>query len=414
MQVHMQAESPCSRSPRNGIGPSKMYTTFLSPLRAVHKHIAMSSPRTIFIAVIGLGGVGRAFLSQLQTLQHRFKSAKPPIDLRLILARRSQKQIWSEDWSPLDPATIAEQVSKSSAPLLPWNEVLEYLKTAPGKVILVDNTSDAELARSYPEVLSRGISIVTPNKKAFSDNYALWQDIFAAAANGTGSPSNGYVFHESTVGAGLPVLSTLKELVETGDQATKIEGVFSGTMSFLFNSFMPVGGGGGKFAAEVKKAKELGYTEPDPRDDLNGLDVARKLTILARLAGLPVESPTSFPVQSLIPKELESCSSGDEFLGKLPDFDSQMEDLKASAAKEGKVVRFVGSIDVPSKAVKVGLEKFDASHPIAALKGSDNIINFYTERYGSNPLIIQGAGAGGEVTAMGVTGDLIKVIRLLH
>lgn len=185
-------------------------------------------------------------------------------------------------------------------------------------------------------------------------------------------------------------------------------------MSFLFNSFQPLGGGGGKFAAEVKKAKELGYTEPDPRDDLNGLDVARKLTILARIAGLPVESPTSFPVQSLIPKELESASSGDEFLQRLPEFDAQMDQLKEEASKEGKVIRFVGSIDVPSKQVKVGLEKFDASHPIAALKGSDNIINFYTKRYSSNPLIIQGAGAGGDVTAMGVTGDLLKVIRVLQ
>lgn len=190
--------------------------------------------------------------------------------------------------------------------------------------------------------------------------------------------------------------------------------MFSGTMSFLFNSFQPLGGGGGKFAAEVKKAKELGYTEPDPRDDLNGLDVARKLTILARIAGLPVESPTSFPVQSLIPSELESASSGDEFLQRLPEFDAQMDKLKDEATKEGKVIRFVGSIDVPSKQVKVGLEKFDASHPIAALKGSDNIINFYTKRYGSNPLIIQGAGAGGDVTAMGVTGDLLKVIRVLQ
>jgi homoserine dehydrogenase len=143
------------------------------------------------------------------------------------------------------------------------------------------------------------------------------------------------------------------------------------------------------------------------------LDVARKLTILARLAGLRVESPTSFPVQSLIPKELESVSSGDEFLERLPNFDAQMEETKIAAEKEGKVVRFVGSIDVAKNEVKVGLEKFDRSHPIAALKGSDNIISFYTKRYGANPLIIQGAGAGGEVTAMGVTGDLIKVLERL-
>jgi homoserine dehydrogenase len=283
---------------------------------------------------------------------------------------------------------------------------------APGKVVLVDNTSSQDVADAYPDFLEKGISIVTPNKKAFSGSYTLWQSIFAAASNGTGS--GGYIYHESSVGAGLPVISTLKDLVETGDEVIRIEGVFSGTMSFLFNSFQPTSGGGGKFSAEVKTAKEKGFTEPDPRDDLNGLDVARKLTILARLAGLDVESPTSFPVESLIPKELESCSSGDEFLSRLPEFDGQMDELKASAEKEGKVVRFVGSVDVPKGAVKVGLEKFDKSHPIAALKGSDNIIAFYTKRYGDNPLIIQGAGAGGDVTAMGVTADLVKVIRLLH
>lgn len=261
---------------------------------------------------------------------------------------------------------------------------------------------------AYPAVLKKGISIVTPNKKAFSGSYNLWQEIFAAA-----NESGAKVYHESSVGAGLPVISTLKELVDTGDEVTRIEGVFSGTMSFLFNSFAPTEGKGGKWSAEVAKAKELGYTEPDPRDDLNGLDVARKLTILARLAGLPVESPTSFPVQSLIPKELESVASGDEFLQRLPEFDSQMEETKNAAEKEGKVVRFVGSIDVGKKEVKVGLEKFNRSHPIAALKGSDNIISFYTKRYGANPLIIQGAGAGGEVTAMGVTGDLIKVLERL-
>jgi homoserine dehydrogenase len=299
-------------------------------------------------------------------------------------------------------------LAESTQEPLSLSAIIDFLAAAPSKAILVDNTSSQDVANEYPAVLLKGISIVTPNKKAFSGSYKLWEDIFSAA-----STSGAKVYHESSVGAGLPVISTLKELVDTGDEVTRIEGVFSGTMSFLFNSFAPTESSGGKWSAEVKKAKELGYTEPDPRDDLNGLDVARKLTILARLAGLPVESPTSFPVQSLIPKELESVSTGDEFLQRLPDFDVQMEETKAAAEKEGKVVRFVGSIDVAKKEVNVGLEKFDRSHPIAALKGSDNIISFYTRRYGANPLIIQGAGAGGEVTAMGVTGDLIKVLERL-
>ena len=264
--------------------------------------------------------------------------------------------LFSESFRPLSFSSWENDLASSKQPVLQSNELVEYLATAPEKVILVDNTSSLAVADDYPEFLKRGISVVTPNKKGFSDRLELWDDIFSAAGNGSGN--GGYVFHESTVGAGLPVLSSLKELVETGDQVTKIEGVFSGTMSFLFNSFMPVGGGGGKFSAEVKKAKELGYTEPDPRDDLNGLDVARKLTILARLSGLKVQNPTSFPVQSLIPKELESCSSGDEFMEKLPQYDDQMEKLKKEAADEGKVVRFVGSIDVQKNDVKVGLEKY--------------------------------------------------------
>ncbi|ROW08393.1 hypothetical protein VMCG_03331 [Cytospora schulzeri] len=364
----------------------------------------MAATKQVYIGIIGAGGVGKCFLSQLEQLAQR----RPDPKLVLCYISTSSKSLYSSNYAPIDVPTALSQLQTSSVgapPALP--KVAEYLASVPAgaKAVLIDNTSSQDVAESYPLFLSRGVSIVTPNKKAFSGSYKLWQDIFSAASSGGAK-----VYHESSCGAGLPVISTLKDLVDTGDEVTRIEGVFSGTMSFLFNSFAPLEGAGGNWSAEVAKAKDLGYTEPDPRDDLNGLDVARKLTILARLAGLPVESPTSFPVQSLIPKELESVASGDEFLQKLPGFDSQMEEVKTSAEKEGKVVRFVGSIDVASKQVKVGLEKFDRSHPIAALKGSDNIISFYTKRYGSNPLIIQGAGAGGEVTAMGVTSDLIKVL----
>jgi len=370
----------------------------------------MPHPRQVFIAVVGAGGVGKAFLSQLSGLAQRFsQSPAAPYYISLVWISTSKKAVYHADYKSI--SGWEAELQQSTTPPLPPSELAEYLVKAPGKVVLVDNTSSQEVADSYPTFLKKGISIVTPNKKAFSSSYNLWQQIFHAAANGSGT--GGYVYHESSVGAGLPVLSTLKDLVETGDEVQKIEGVFSGTMSFLFNSFQPTSGGGGKFSAEVTSAKEKGYTEPDARDDLNGLDVARKLTILARLAGLPVESPTSFPVQSLIPSELASCSSGDEFLQRLPEFDGQMEQLKKDAESEGKVIRFVGSVDVAKGEVKVGLDKFDKSHPIAALKGSDNIIAFYTKRYGDNPLIIQGAGAGGEVTAMGVTADLVKVLRLL-
>lgn len=363
----------------------------------------MASRKQVYISIIGAGGVGKCFLAQLEQLAVR----RPTPKLNLCYISTSKKALYNPDFTPLEMSSaVAQLASTSTVPLAPTG-LVECLATLPegAKAVIVDNTSSQEVAESYPLFLERGVSIVTPNKKAFSGSYKLWQDIFAAATK-----SGAKVYHESSCGAGMPIISTLNDLVNTGDEITRIEGVFSGTMSFLFNSFAPTEGSGGKWSAEVKKAKELGYTEPDPREDLNGLDVARKLTILARLSGLPVESPTSFPVQSLVPKELESVSSGDEFLEKLPEFDSQMEEVKALSEKEGKVVRFVGSIDMASKQVKVGLEKLDRSHPIAALKGSDNIISFYTKRYGSNPLIIQGAGAGGVVTAMGVTSDLLKVL----
>lgn len=223
------------------------------------------------------------------------------------------------------------------------------------------------------------------------------------------------VYHESSVGAGLPVISTLKDLVATGDKVTRIEGVFSGTMSYLFNTFSPVSNDSGQSWSQiVAKAKAAGFTEPDPRDDLNGMDVARKLTILARLAGLKVEGPSSFPVQSLIPKELESASSVDAFMSKLPNHDREMETYKTEAKAANKVVRYIGSVDVGSRAVKVGLQMVDLGSPTANLKGSDNLICFYTERYGANPLVVQGGGAGGDVTAMGVTADLIKVMERLR
>ncbi|KAI4289016.1 MAG: hypothetical protein L6R35_001724 [Caloplaca aegaea] len=364
----------------------------------------MGNLKQVHIAVVGAGGVGRHFLTQCSQLLSKHPNAS------VVLISRSNRSLRVPSFNHrLSLSTWEQDLAASDSPACSPSEIIHFLSSAPGKCIVVDNTSNQDVAASYPEFLKNGISIVTPNKKAFSSDLKLWQSIFESAY-----PRNelgGLFYHESSVGACLPIISTLKDLVDTGDEIQKIEGVFSGTMSFLFNSFAPIEGKGGKWSDEVAKAKNAGYTEPDPRDDLNGADVARKLVILARIAGLPIKSTNSFPVQSLIPKELEQCTSGDEFLERLPEFDGEMEKVKAAAEKKQKVVRFVGSIDVVRREVKVGLEELEKSHPIAGLKGSDNIISFYTKRYGSNPLIVQGAGAGGEVTAMGVTADLIKVLQ---
>jgi len=359
----------------------------------------------VFLAVIGVGGVGKCFLNQLAALPDLLRPY-------LIFVARSTKNVASEDYRPIPISQAETLLAQSSLPLLNLFELATFLSRAPGRPVIVDNTSSQEIANAYPTFLAQGISIVTPNKKAFSSGLGLWQDIFAAVGASAGKAM---IYHESSVGAGLPVISTLKDLVMTGDQVTRIEGVFSGTMSFLFNSFAPTEDvATGKWSEIVAQAKAAGYTEPDPRDDLNGMDVARKLTILARLSGLNVEGPSAFPIQSLIPSELETAASAEEFMTKLPNYDGEMEGYKLKAKQEGKVVRYVGSIDVARGQVKVGLVMVDRGSPIAGLKGSDNLICFYTRRYGSNPLVIQGAGAGGEVTAMGVTGDLIKVVERLR
>ena len=334
----------------------------------------------------GVGGVGRHVIAQLHLISKDYPN------LRLCHISRSRNSLYAQDFEqPLPFDSWERDLAQAAQEPLSLNGLLKYLASAPGKSVVVDNTSSSDVAAAYPMFLKQGISVVTPNKKAFSGSLELWKDIFSSVRSSS-NLTGGYVYHESSVGAGLPIISTLKDLVDTGDEVARIEGVFSGTMSFLFNTFAPVQGTGGVWSDEVRRAKAAGFTEPDPREDLNGLDVARKLVILARLSGLDIQNTSSFPVQSLIPKELESVESADEFMEGLPRFDGAMASMRDDANAQGKVVRFVGSIDVKKAVLNVGIQTFDKSHPIAALKGSDNIISFYTKRYGSNPLIVQGGG----------------------
>ncbi|KAH3900067.1 probable Homoserine dehydrogenase [Saccharomycodes ludwigii] len=353
--------------------------------------------KTVNVAIVGTGVVGAAFLDQILSM-------KSNITYNIIAICQLGSSLISKDYKPLEitASTWRSAIESSASSGLSTEELLEFLKKSPLPAILVDNTSNENLAKSYPKFVSSGISIATPNKKAFSSNLSLWKEIF------TFRPTDGLVYHEATVGAGLPIVNFLKEIIQTGDKVEKIEGIFSGTLSYIFNEFSTVKPNTVNFSDVVKVAKKLGYTEPDPRDDLNGLDVARKVTILARIAGLEVESPSSFPVQSLIPKPLETVSTSAEFLEKLPEYDFELKKLKEEAALENKVLRFIGQVDIPSKTVSVGIAKYDFSHPFASLKGSDNVISIKTKRY-TNPVVIQGAGAGSEVTAAGVLSDVIKI-----
>ncbi|KIP02410.1 hypothetical protein PHLGIDRAFT_112073 [Phlebiopsis gigantea 11061_1 CR5-6] len=361
----------------------------------------MSRKSPLSVAIIGVGLVGSELISQLLSLPS-------PSPFKLVSLSSSKRTVFSQDGLSVTPESWTSTLA-SSASTPDLVALAEQLSTLP-RAVLVDNTAAQNVAEVYPEFLKRGVHVVTPNKKAFSGTQQLYDEILK-----TSKESGARWLNESTVGAGLPVVQTLKDLVATGDKVKKIEGVFSGTMSYIFNEFSTASPGGPAFSSVVRIAREKGYTEPHPADDLNGADVARKLAILARsipsLQSTLPEGYLSVSTRSLVPDALASVASGSEFVDRLSGFDAEYEKLRDEARAEGSVLRFVGVIDVETGIVKADLEKYPATHPFAtSLGGSDNIIMFHTERYSPRPLIVQGAGAGAAVTAMGVMSDLLKLV----
>ncbi len=355
------------------------------------------STRAAVVAVIGSGLVGGALLEQLRATSRAIYIGAVCNSTKMSIATLPEGA---------DPAHVAPEMVSRPLNLQSMVEAVEALaERLHATPIVVDCTSSQAIADSYPAWLRRGVSVVTPNKKAFSGPAQAWREVRRAAAEGHAACK-----HEATVGAGLPILTTLEDLVDTGDSIKRVEGIFSGTLSFLFNTFCPATAAGSAepFSAVVAKAKQAGYTEPDPRDDLNGTDMARKVVILARLCGLDVEL-SSMKVASLVPEPLRACSA-EEYMRRLPEFDAEMEKLKAEAQAKGQVIRFVGVVDVAKKEVSVSLGTYPATHPFAALQGSDNVIAFTTQRY-TRPLVIQGAGAGAQVTAHGIFRDIIELTR---
>ena len=262
--------------------------------------------------------------------------------------------------------------------------------------MVIDCSGSAEVAGRYEGWLAAGIHVVTPNKQAGSGPLARYQSIRAAAA-----ASGARFRYEATVGAGLPVITTLRDLVDTGDEVLSIEGIFSGTLAWLFNRF----DGSQPFSALVEQARGMGYTEPDPRDDLSGIDVARKLVILAREAGREL-SLEQVQVESLVPEALRA-GSVDDFMQRLGDNDEALLQRLQQARVRGAVLRYVAALS--AQGASVGLVEVPVDHAFANLKLTDNVVQFRTRRYCDNPLVVQGPGAGPEVTAAGVFADLLRV-----
>ncbi len=366
-------------------------------LRAAHSGFYLSA-KTLSIGLIGPGTVGRTLLGQLNRQAARLERDFN-LDLRVRAIARSKSMLfgerrirldrWAEDFETqavdIDFALFEKHVNPDHLP----------------HAVIIDCTASPEIAARYADWLARGINIITPNKKAFSGPLDAYRELEHKAKLGSS-----HYFYETTVGAALPIISTLRDLIDTGDEIYTVQGILSGTLAYLFNVF----DGTRPFSEIVRQAKDSGYTEPDPRDDLSGMDVARKLTILARELGQPLEIG-DFPVQNLVPEALRTASV-DQFMDRLPDYDAAMERLYAKAQADGKKLRYVARLGIDGRA-GVGLEAVDAGHAFSNINLTDNIVQFESARYADNPLVIQGPGAGPEVTAGGVFSDLLRLASYL-
>jgi aspartokinase/homoserine dehydrogenase 1 len=264
--------------------------------------------------------------------------------------------------------------------------------------IFVDCTSSEEVTSFYEDILSANISIVTPNKKANSGSMEKYHALKATAFK-----RGAKFLYETNVGAGLPVINTMNDLLLSGDKVISIEGVLSGTLNFIFSSYTA----GKKFSDVVKEAKAKGYTEPDPRDDLSGMDVARKILILSRETGLPFEL-TDIKVQNLVPADCQGSDlSVDQFFTALEKHDAAFEKLRDEATARKEKLRYMAVLR--DGKVQVELGSVNEQHPFYSLSGSDNIILLTTERYHERPMVIRGPGAGAAVTAAGVFADIIRI-----
>ena len=366
-------------------------------IRAVHSSFYLSA-KTVSIGVIGPGLVGGTLLEQIASALPQLRE-KFNLDLRVRAIGTSKKMLLDEQ--RIDLKQWRDTLKKGVA--MDTDKLVDHVQTdyLPHSV-LIDCSASQAVADRYAGWLTRGIHVITPNKRAHSGPIAYYQDLKRLSRG-----SRTHFLYEATVGAGLPIVQTLKDLVETGDEIRSISGIFSGTLAYLFNVF----DGTRSFSDIVRDAKSRGYTEPDPRDDLSGTDVARKAVILAREAGLVLEL-ADIAVESLVPAALANASV-DEFMKRLPDFDAPMAERVAAAKKGGKVLRYVAAIDVGAKTAKVGLEAFAPSHPFANISLTDNIVQFVTGRYCDNPLIVRGPGAGPAVTAGGIFADLLRLCSML-
>lgn len=363
-------------------------------LNVLHEAFFLSDRKVVNVFLAGTGWIGKSLLNMIQ--QHAADLAlKSKLEINVAALANSRQMLFDEDGlrarDGLD--RLAQEGTKMGLP--DYFQQMKALNLS--NSIFVDCTASEEITERYEEALQANIAIVTPNKKANSGKLDRYKRLKAL----THQRNTKFLF-ETNVGAGLPVINTLNDLLLSGDKVLRIEAVLSGTLNFIFSSYDTTR----KFSEVVKEAKEKGYTEPDPRDDLSGMDVARKILILAREAGFDIEME-DVAVQNLVPEDCWAIKSVNEFMQKLPHHDAEFARYLQKADAASEKLRYAAVLD--NGKASVSLIQVGQAHPFYSLAGSDNIILLTTERYHERPMVIRGPGAGAEVTAAGVFADIIRI-----
>jgi aspartokinase/homoserine dehydrogenase 1 len=362
-------------------------------LNALHEAFFLSENKVLHVFLVGTGLIGKALMKMIAHQQNKLLKDNE-LDVQIHGMANSRFMAFHEDGFDLKHPY---ELTDKDQPMDLDKFISQMEEMNFSNSVFVDCTASQDVADTYARILEAKVAIVTPNKKANSssmDNYRALKRI---------AKRRGVKFlYETNVAAGLPVINTLQDLMLSGDKVIRIEAVLSGSMNFIFSELE----NGGPFSEVVKIAKEKGYTEPDPRDDLSGMDVARKILILGREAEQELEFE-HISIQSMVPDDCQYTQSVEEFFEKLEGHDTEFAKLLADARNKGEKLRFMATLE-DGKA-KVGLKSLPESHPFSSLKGSDNMILLTTDRYLDRPMIIRGPGAGADVTAAGVFADVIRI-----
>ncbi|MEO7213246.1 bifunctional aspartate kinase/homoserine dehydrogenase I [Mucilaginibacter sp.] len=369
-------------------------TDLAKALNAVHDAFFIQLTKTLHAFCLGTGNIGKTLFNQLNA--HRdFLQKNNGIQVKIAGISNTRKMVFNADGLPLDSWEDELAQSHHVADLKTFIHHMKEMNLP--NCVFIDNTANPAPIGFYEEVFKSNISVVTCNKIGNSASYSQYKT-FRDTARRHGVD----FFYETNVGAGLPIIRTLKDLMSSGDRVQRIEAILSGTISFIFNYFK----GDANFHDVVKEAQEKGYTEPDPRDDLSGKDFMRKMLILARDAGYEMEA-ADVQIDNILPQTCLDAQTVEDFYAALKSEDAFFANLKDTAERDKKVLRYIGKLE--NGKASITLQMVDENHPFYMLSGSDNIISFTTDRYKDRPLVVKGPGAGAEVTAAGVFADLINV-----